>query len=127
MPRFHEPETGIGGEEDDEVADVDHAARIVERLVIDRQARVAGGAKAIKHFAQRGIERKRDDVGARHHHVLDPHVMKREHVLEDGALLRAELLARALLDRVLDIVARRSGRQAEQRPHPLEQARSLFA
>ena len=89
MPRFHQPEARIGGEEDDEVADVDHAARIVERLVIDRQAGVAGGAKAIEHLAQGRVERKRDDVGARHHHVLDPNVVQREHVLEDGALLRA--------------------------------------
>ena len=70
---------------------------------------------------------ERDDVGARHHHVLDPHVVKRENVLEDGALLRRELLARALLDRVLDIVARRGRREAEQRPHALEQPRRLLA
>ena len=126
MARLHEPEARIGGEKNDEVADVDHAARIVERLVIDRQARVAGGAEAIEHFPQRRVERKRDDVGARHHHVLDPHVVQREHVFEDGALLGSELLARALLDRVFNVVARRRGRQSEQRPHPLKQARRLL-
>ena len=51
MRRFHESETRIGGEENDEIADVDHAARIVERLVIDRQARMAGFAKAVQHLA----------------------------------------------------------------------------
>ena len=120
MPRLHEPEARIGGEEDDEVADMDHAARIVERLVIDRQARVAGGAKTIEHLAQGGIERERDDVGARHHHVLDPHVVQREHVLEDRALLRSELLARALLDRVLNVVARRRGRRIRTAPAPAQ-------
>ena len=62
---------------------------------MDRQARVAGGAETIEHLAQRRIERERDDVGARHHHVLDPDVVQGEHILEDGALLRGELLARA--------------------------------
>ena len=100
---------------------MDHAARIVERLVIDRQARVAGGAETIEHLAQRRIERERDDVGARHHHVLDPDVVKGENVLEDRALLRRELLARALLDHILDVVARRGRREAEQRAHALEQ------
>ena len=38
-----------------------------------------------------GIERQRDDVGARHHHVVDAHVVQREHVLEDRALLRREI------------------------------------
>ncbi len=127
VPCFHQPETGIGGEEDDEVADMDHAAWIVERFLIDRQARMAGGAKTIKHLAQWRIERKRDNVRPRHHHILDPYVMKREHVLEDGPLLRGKLLACALLERVFDIVARRGGRQSEQRPHPLKQARALFA
>ena len=122
MARLHQPEARIGGEENDEVADVDHAARVVERLVVDRQARMAGGRGTVEHLAQGRVERKRDDVGARHHHVRDPHVVKREHVLEDRALLRGELLARALLDRVLDVVAHGRGRQAEQRPQPLEQA-----
>ena len=48
----------------------------------------------------------RVDLGAGHHHILHPDVMKREHVLEDGTLLRGKLLARAIFDRVLDIVAR---------------------
>ena len=83
---------------------------------------MAGGAEAIEHVAKRRIERERDNIGARHHHVLDPDVVKREHVLEDGALLRGELLARALLDHVLDVVARRGRREAEQGPHAVEQA-----
>ena len=127
MRRFHESETRIGGEEDNEIADVDHAARIVERLVIDGQAGMAGVAKAVEHLAQGRVERERDDVRARHHHVLDPDFVQRQHVLEDGALLGRELLARALLDRVFDIVAGRGRLQAEQGPHALKQARRLFA
>ena len=50
--RLDEAETGFGGEEIDEVADVDHAARIVERFAVDRQARMAGGAEQGEHLAQ---------------------------------------------------------------------------
>ena len=39
---------------------------------------MAGGAETLEHLAERRIERERDDVGARHHHVLDPHVVKRQ-------------------------------------------------
>ena len=106
---------------------MNHAPRVVERLLVHRQARVAGGAKTIEHLPERRIERQGDDVRARHHHVLDPNLVKLENVLEDGALLRRELLDRALVERVLDIVARRGRRQAEQRAHALEQARMLFA
>ena len=100
---------------------MDHAPGVVERFVVDRQARVARGAETIEHLAQRRIERERDDVGARHHHVLDPDVVKGENVLEDRALLRRELLARALLDYVLDVVARRGRLEAKQRADAFEQ------
>ncbi len=40
-----EPEARLGRQKVDEIADVDHAARIVERFAVDRQARMAGGAE----------------------------------------------------------------------------------
>ena len=48
-----------------------------------------------------------DDVGARHHHVLDREVAEAEDVAEHGALLRAERIRRGLAagERVLDHLA----------------------
>ena len=56
----------------EEVADVDHAARIVERVVVDGQARMAGALEHLEQFAERDVLLDRDDVGARHHDVVDP-------------------------------------------------------
>ena len=40
------------GDEIDEIADMHHAARVVEIFGIDRQARMAGGAEGIEHFGE---------------------------------------------------------------------------
>ena len=123
-----EAEARLGGEEVHEVADVDHAARIVERVAVDRQARMAGGAEEGEQFAERRLDADRDDVGARHHHVGDAHLVQRQHVLEDRPFLRREVgVGSRLLQSVLDVVAHRGGLEAEQGPQPLEQAGRALA
>ena len=87
---------------------------------------MTGGPEQVQHVAQRRVQRKRDDVGTRHHHVGDLDVVQGQNVLEDRALLRRELGADAL-ERVLDVVAYGSRRQAEQRAKPLEQPGMVFA
>ena len=124
--RRDQAEARIGGEEDDEIADVDHATRVVERVLINRQARVPGGAEQVQHFPQRRVERERDDVGARDHDIGDPDIVQGQNVLEDRAFLGREFGAVALVDRVLDVVANRSRREAEQRAQTFEQAGRLF-
>ena len=47
------------GDEIDEVADMDHAARIVEIFGINRQTRMAGGAKRLEHFREARIDGRR--------------------------------------------------------------------
>ncbi len=73
----------------EEVADVDHRRGVVERVAIDRQARMAGGAEhgraASPSVASAG---DRDDVGARHHHVADAALAQAQHVGEHRPLLR---------------------------------------
>ncbi len=98
-------EPRIGGEKEDEITDVDHTARVVEGVLVNRQPRVSGGAEQVQHVAQGRVEGERDDVGARHHDVRDPHVMQRQNVLEDRAFLGRELRTRALVDRILNVVA----------------------
>ena len=116
-------ETRIGREKDEKIANVNHAAWIVERLLVDRKSRVAGRPEQVQDLPQTRVERNRDDVGARQHDVGHPHVVQRQHVLQDGALLRRELRGGAFVDRILDVVADGAGRETEQPPQPLEQSR----
>ena len=81
---------GLGGHEGDQVADVHHADRIVERVVVDDEPRMAGALEHLHQFAERDVLLHRDDVGARHHDVVDPALAQRQDVLEHGALFRRE-------------------------------------
>ena len=100
----------------DHVADVDHADRIVERLVVDDEARMAGALEHLDQVAQRNVLLHRDDVGARHHHVIDPAPAQRQDIGEHGALLRREaaFTVRAAFQHGLQIGAR-GGLPAEHR------------
>ena len=64
----------------DEIADMHHAAGVVERLPMHRQPRMAGRAEQGEDFAQWRIDSERDDVGARHHDVGDSDIMQAEHI-----------------------------------------------
>ena len=87
---FDQAEARIGGEEDRRNRGCG-SCRADRRACRRRPAGASGrrSRKQVEHLAQGRVERKRDDVGARHHHVGDPDVVQREHVLEDRALLRA--------------------------------------
>ena len=57
-------------------------ARIVERFAMHRQARMSRGAEQDQHVREARIGVDRDDVGARHHDVVDPQLVQAEDVLE---------------------------------------------
>lgn len=101
---------GPGGDEVEEVPDVDHPARVVERLAIDRQARMPGGAEQRQQVAERRIRRDRDDVGARHHDVGDAALAQAQHVREHRPLLRGQVgdSAAVLRQRLGDVFADRT-------------------
>ena len=61
-----------------------------------------------------GVEGGGEDVGSRHHHVIDPARAQSEDVAEHGALLRRELGPLRALERVAQILADRCGLDAEQ-------------
>ena len=84
---------------------MDHAARVVERLVIDRQARMLGLAEHAHQLVDGDGIVDRDDVGARHHHVLDGQFAEAEDAPQHAALLRAQRVALAAGERVLDQLA----------------------
>ena len=93
----------------DHVADVHHADRIVERLVVGDEARMAGAFEHLDQFAERDVALHRDDVGARHHDVVDPAPAQRQDVGQHDALLRREaaLAERAVGQHRLQVGARR--------------------
>ena len=96
------------GDEIEEIADVDHALGIVQRLAVDREARMAGGAEQVEQFAERRIGRHGHDVGPRHHGVVDADAVETEHVLQHRPFLGREI---RILDRfgegVFEVVAER--------------------
>jgi hypothetical protein len=85
---------------------------IVERLVIDRHAAVAGFLEQLQQFAERGLLVDRVDLGARDHHVLDAHLAQAEDVVQHRALARRDRLIpdTVAFQRVLQVFANRRGR-----------------
>ena len=105
------------GHEGDQVADVHHADRIVERVVIDDEARMAGALEHAHQFAERDVLLHVDDVGARHHDVADAALAQAEDVLEHPAFFRREagFARRHGVEHVLEVGADRARLPAEQR------------
>ena len=105
-----------------EVADVDHAARIIKRVAIDWNARMSRCAENGQHFGERGVGARADDVGARHHHIGHAQFVEGQDILEDQPFLRREVVGGGgLLQRVLDIFAHRGPVHAEQGPQSVEE------
>ena len=109
------PAQGLADQPAHHVLDVHHAARIVERLAKERQARDAGGVERLQQLPDRLVLVDGDDVGARHHHVDDAQRAEAEDAQQHLPLLGREGAAVAgALERVLEHgpQRRRSG-QAE--------------
>ena len=109
------------GDEIEEIADVDHALGIVQRLAIDRQARMAGGAEQVEQVAQRRVGRHRHDIGPRHHGVVDADAVEAEHVLQHRPFLGREIrILDGLREGVFEVVAEGfAGLQAEAGQNPV--------
>ena len=75
-------DAGATGDVGQHVADMDHASGIVERLDIDRHARMSRLLDKAQQLAQRGAELDRLDVGARDHDVLDADFAQSQDVVE---------------------------------------------
>ena len=81
----------------EQVADVEDADDVVERLAIDGVARVRRVEDDRERLLRRHLDRDRDDVGLRHHHVGDVLVPEDEDLVDQLplALLDLALLRRA--------------------------------
>ena len=96
--------SGAGFDQREHILDVQHAQRIVERLAIDRQARMLRFAEERDQLGERGLLLDRDDVRAGHHDVGDRDLAEAEQVGQHQPLLRAQVLgfAVALLDHLFE-------------------------
>ena len=66
------------------------AEGVIERVVVDHKARMAGAGVDLEQFAERYVLLHRDDVGARHHHVHGLALAQAKDVAEHGAFLGRE-------------------------------------
>ncbi len=78
---------GAGGEQ---VADMDHADDVIERLAVDRHSRVPLALEQAGELVEIQRGGGGDDVGARHHHVIGRGAAQAQHVADERALLRVE-------------------------------------
>ena len=78
-------------ERGEEVAHVEDADDVVERLAVDRVARVRRVDHRREALLRREVDRERDDLGPRDHHVGDLLVREVEDLVEHLLLLRLEL------------------------------------
>ncbi len=97
--------------------------RIVERVVEHDQARMPGILEHLHQLAERDVLLNRDDVGARHHHVVDPPFAQPKNILEHGAFFRreAEIAGRAVLQNFLEVGACRARAPAENGAQPFRE------
>ena len=106
---------------------MNHAARIIERLVIDREPRMLGLAEHAHQLVDGDRVVDGDDVGPRHHHVRDRELAESEDAPEHVALLAAQRIALAAGQRILDQLAQvRLLAETESRKQALEPGRLLL-
>jgi len=70
---------------------MDHADGVIEGLAIDRKARMARIGHQTRQFLEGRVDLHRDDIGARHHHVLDALGVKLAQIEEQIAARRRRL------------------------------------
>jgi hypothetical protein len=108
--------------ERDQVADVDHAGRIVEGVVIDHEPGMGRVFEHAHQFADGDLLLHGDDVGARHHDALDPEFAQPKDILEHNGFFRREAGLRLLGgEHELEIGAGRRCLPAEQDAHNARQ------
>lgn len=102
---------------------MDDADGIVERLVVDHEARMAGALETVHQLAERDVALDRDDVGAMHHDVGDATLVQAEDVAQHGALDRREagVVGRRRVEHDLEVVAHRTRLPAEQAANGTQQ------
>jgi hypothetical protein len=95
---------------------MDHADRLVEGVVVDDEARMGGVLEHLHQFAQRDVLLDRDDIGPRHHEVVEAPLAQAQYVLEHPAFFGGKTgLGGRCVEKDLEIRPDRSGAPAEHR------------
>src|SRR5665213_3294381 len=76
------------GHERDQVADMDHAGRIIERVLVNDEPRMCSALEYLDQFAEHDVLLHGDDVGARDHDAFYPGLAQTEDILEHGGFAR---------------------------------------
>ena len=107
---------GLRHHEGDHVADVHHPDGIIEGVVVDHEARMGGVLEHLQQVAERNVPLHGDDVGSRHHDIVDPPLAQAQDVLEHPAFFRREAgLGAFALEQHLEVGADRGRAPAEHR------------
>ena len=80
----------VTGDVADQILDVDHADGIVQRLAVDRHARMAGILEGAQQIDERDRHLDGGDVGARHHDVGDARFAQAQNVADEPTFLGRE-------------------------------------
>ena len=88
----------------EEIADMDHADRVVEGLAVDRQPGVSGPAHDLDDLGERRLLLDGNDVGMGHHDIVDRELAKAQEIGQHRALGIGELRLAAVvsLEKFLD-------------------------
>jgi hypothetical protein len=111
--------------EADQVADVHHADGLVERVVVDDEAGMGRVLEHLDELAERNVLLNRDDIGPRHHEVVEPALAQAQNVLEHPAFVGREagVGGAAVLEQHLEVGADRGRAPAKHRARHAGQPR----
>jgi hypothetical protein len=117
----------------EKVLDVDHTDGLVERVAIDRQARVAGIEEILEQFRHGTAGVHRDDLGARHKHIVDAQTGELDEIEHHRLGISAEAVGAVFfcvpVEYAFEALAQRlvAAAKAEHALDPTDQAAALGA
>ena len=82
------------GDRAEHILDMDEADHVIERLAIDRNARMTLLDHAFDDLGKRRLDIERDDIDARHHHIGGRLVMHFEDIADQHPLVAAQRVGR---------------------------------
>jgi hypothetical protein len=101
---------------------VDHAGDVIEGFVIERNPRVAGAGEGVEKCAEICGVLDRDNVGARHHHVMHSQIGKGDEVEHHRPRFGANALLGSLRFVIFGCAFGAVAIRAEEGLEPMQQA-----
>jgi hypothetical protein len=117
----------------EKILDVDHANGLVERVAINRQTRVSGIEEILEQFRHSTAGVHRDDLGARHKHIVHPQTGELDEIEHHRLGIGAEAVGAVFfcvpVEYAFEALAQRlvAAAKAEHALDPTDQAAALAA